>query len=344
MKRKLWPVILLLVALLAACGGQPAAPPAAPPAAETPAETPAAAPAPVDINIGALKGPTAMGMVKMMQENDDGNLSDNNYNFNIFAAIDEVTPALAQGKLDIAAVPANLSAVLFNSGNVDVRVLAINTLGVLYIVENGETVQSAADLAGKTIYASGKGATPEFALRYILQGNGLSDSVTLEWLPEHAACVSALLNDPSGIAMLPQPFVTTAQAQNPGLRTVLDLTLEWDKLQADTPQPSSLLTGVIVARAEFVRQNPEAVNAFLDHYWDSVTFVNGNTAAAAELVGAYEIVPAAVAAQALPYCNIVFIDGEEMKEKLAGYLAVLLEQSPEAVGGALPADEFYYSR
>jgi NitT/TauT family transport system substrate-binding protein len=271
-------------------------------------------------------------------------LTDNNYHFNIFAAIDEVTPAIAQGKLDIAAVPANLAAVLFNNADVDVQVLAINTLGVLYIVENGETVQSAKDLAGKTIYASGKGATPEFALRYILRENGLEDDVTLEWLPEHAACVSAINNDPNGVAMLPQPFVASAQAQNDSLRVALNLTEEWDKLQAGAAAPSTLITGVIVARSEFVRQNPEAVNSFLDHYEASVAFVNSDQAAAAELIGAYEIVPAAVALQALPYCNIVFIDGAEMKEKLAGYLTVLMEQSPEAVGGALPAADFYYAR
>ncbi|MDR1070292.1 MAG: ABC transporter substrate-binding protein [Gracilibacteraceae bacterium] len=343
MNKKIWPLILLLAAaLLAGCGGQ-TAPPAAPPA-ETPAETPAGPAAPIDVNIGALKGPTAMGMVKMMADSDAGALTDNNYNFKIFAAIDEVTPALVQGELDIAAVPANLSSVLYNNADAGVRVLAINTLGVLYIVENGETVQSIGDLAGKTVYASGKGATPEFALRYILQENGLSDSVTLEWLPEHAACVSAITSDPSGIAMLPQPFVATAQAQNSDLRAALDLTAEWDKLQTGAPAPSALITGVIVARTEFVRENPDAVNAFLDHYKDSVAFAQSDPAAAAELIGGYDIVPAAVALKALPYCNIVFIEGAEMKEKLAGYLGVLLEQSPEAVGGALPPPDFYYAR
>ncbi|MDR1961732.1 MAG: ABC transporter substrate-binding protein, partial [Gracilibacteraceae bacterium] len=336
MKKPIALLIFLSLALLcAACSQAPTAPPTEqqPPAEQT-------AP-PADIRIGALKGPTAMGMVKMMEDNDDGLLTDNNYSFTVAAAIDEVTPAIAQGELDIAAVPANLSSVLYNNDSVDVQVLAINTLGVLYIVGSDDSVQNISDLEGKTIYASGKGATPEYALQYILAGNGLSGKVTLEWLPEHAACVAALLNDPDGIAMLPQPFVTTAQAQNENLRTVLDLTAEWDALQKDGA-PGALITGVIVARAEFVRDNPEAVNAFLDHYRDSVAFANSGVPAAAALMEKYDIVPAAVAEKALPFCNIVFIDGAEMKEKLSGYLAALMEQNPQAVGGVLPADDFYY--
>lgn len=314
-----------------------AAPDAANPEAEAAADG-------VTVNVGALKGPTAMGMVEMMSRNDQGMLTDNDYQFTIAAAVDEIPPALAQGKLDITAVPANLAAVLYNNPNMDVQVLAINTLGVLYIVESGDSVQSVADLAGKTLYASGKGATPEYALNYILEQNGLTDKVTLEWLPEHAACVAALANDPEGIAMLPQPFVTTAQMQNESLRVALDLTKEWDALQADGAAPSTLITGVLIGRREYVEANPQAVSAFLDHYRDSVDYVNTNTDAAAELVGQYDIVPAPVAKQALPHCNIVYIDGTEMQEKLSGYLAVLLAQNPESVGGVLPGDDFYYNR
>lgn len=301
---------------------------------------------PVDVNVTALKGPTAMGMVQMMDDADNGKIDSENYQFTIAASIDEVTPAISQGETDIAAVPANVSSVLYNKLEGGVQVLAINTLGVLYIVENGDTVQSVADLRGKTIYASGKGATPEYALNYILQENGIdpASDVTIEWKSEHSECVAALAQDPSGIAMLPQPFVTTAQAQNPDLRVALDLTEEWDKIQENAENPSALLTGVVIVRTEFAKEHPEAVSDFMERYKSSVEFVNENVDEAAQLVGNYDIVPAEVAKKAIPACNIVCITGDEMQEKLSGYLAVLNEQNPEAIGGQLPDDDFYYTQ
>ena len=301
---------------------------------------------PIDVNVMALKGPTAMGMVEFMNEADSGTITDNNYHFNITAATDEVSAALAQGTTDIAAVPANLASVLYNNTEGGVQVLAINTLGVLYIVESGDTVHSVEDLRGKTIYASGKGNTPEAALNYVLTQNGIDPSadVTIEWKSEQAECLSALMAEENAIAMLPQPFVTTAQAQSESLRVALDLTEEWDALQADSETPSTLVTGVVVARTAFVEEHPEVVSAFLDHYQESVDYVNSNVEEAAQLVGQYEIVTAEVAQKALPECNIVFIEGDEMKEKLSGYLSVLFEQNPQSVGGALPDDAFYFSR
>ena len=286
----------------------------------------------------ALKGPTAMGMVKLMKDSEDTGA----YAFSIAAAVDEVTPLLVKGDADIAAVPANLASVLYNNTEGQVQVLAINTLGVLYIVERGESVQSVADLKGRTIYASGKGATPEYALNHILSMNGIDpeQDVTIEWKSEHAECLNALLQEDGGIAMLPQPFVTTAQMKAEGLRVAIDLTEAWDALN----EGSSLITGVVVARRAFAEENPEAVNAFLDGYKASVEYVNANTDEAAALVGGYDIVPEPVAKAALPQCNIVFIDGAEMKEKLSGYLAVLHAAEPKSVGGKLPEDDFYYSR
>lgn len=300
---------------------------------------------PVEVNVTALKGPTAMGMVSLMDDVDNGKVDNENYKFTIAASIDEVTPAISQGETDIAAVPANVASVLYNKLEGGVQVLAVNTLGVLYIVENGDTVQSAADLKGKTIYASGKGATPEYALNYILQQNGLDPAadVTIEWKSEHSECVAALAQDPSGIAMLPQPFVTTAQMKNPDLRVALDLTEEWDKVQEDAQEPGALLTGVVVVRTEFAKENPEAVSDFLERYKASVDFVNENVDEAAQLVGQYDIVTAEVAQTAIPECNIVCITGDEMQEKLFGYLSVLNDQNPEAVGGKLPDDDFYYT-
>lgn len=274
-----------------------------------------------------------------MDKAETGAVTDNEYHFEIAAAADEVTPKLVQGQVDIAAVPANLASVLYNNTDGKVEVLAVNTLGVIYIVESGDTVSDISDLKGKTVYASGKGATPEYALNFILAQNGIDPEkdLTIEWKSEHAECLSALMAQENAIAMLPQPFVTTAQTKSDKIRVALDLTEEWDKLGVD----SSLLTGVLVARKEFVESNPAAVEAFMEHYEASVTFVNENVEDAAALIEKYDIVPAAVAVKAVPDCNIVFITGDEMKQKLSGYLAVLLEQNPKAVGGKLPGDDFY---
>ena len=296
------------------------------------------------VTVLALKGPTAMGMVSLMNQADQGEITDENYNFQIVASPDEVTPAIAQGTADIAAVPANLASVLYQKTDGGVQALTINTLGVLYLVENGDQIQSISDLKGKTIYASGKGATPEYALNYILKENGLipGEDVQIEWKSEHTECVAALAEHEDAIALLPQPFVTTAQSKNDSLRVALDLTEEWDNIQKKNGGNSSLVTGVTVVRTEFAQEHPEIVEDFMERYQESVTFVNDHAEEAARLIGNYDIIPEEIAKKALPECNIVYIDGAEMKEKLSGYLEVLEQENPQAVGGALPADEFYY--
>ena len=332
MKKGLAACLALVMCLsLAACGGDQEE--------ETPAEDP------VTVRVAALKGPTAMGMVKLMSDSDAAaesgeETTGNTYDFTLAASADEVSPKLMQGELDIACVPANLASVLYNRTEGGIVTLAVNTLGVLYIVENGNAVASMADLAGKTIVASGKGSTPEYALRYLLTENGIDPDtgVTIDWKSEHSECVAALASGAATIAMLPQPFVTVAQTQLPDLRVALDLTEEWDALD----NGSALLTGVVVARADFVKEHPAAVSDFLEQYSASVDWVNANTADAAELIGGYDIVDAAVAEKALPYCNIVCVTGTEMMDMLSGYLSVLWEQDAESVGGGMPNDDFYY--
>ena len=321
---------LLMTASLAACGGEkdPPAPPQ-----EDEAETP------VTMRVAALKGPTAMGLVKVMHDDPNSALGPS-YEFTLAGSADEVTPALIQGELDAACVPANLASVLYNQTEGEIVTLAVNTLGVLYVVEKGNAVQSLADLKGKTIVAAGKGSTPEYALRYLLQENGIDPDgdVVIYWKSEHSECVAALASGAATIALLPQPFVTVAESKIEDLRMALDLNQEWDALD----NGSGLITGVVVARKDFVEEYPAAVAAFLDDYAASVDWVNENTADAAALIGEYGIVDAAVAEKALPYCNIVCITGGEMKEKLSGYLQVLLEGNPKSVGGAVPEDSFYY--
>ncbi len=296
---------------------------------------------PASYSIAALKGPTAMGLVKLMKDSESGETTGNEYTFTLAGSADEVTPALIKGELDMACVPANLAAVLYGKTEGAVEVLAVNTLGVLYIVENGESVQSIADLKGQTIAAAGKGSTPEYALRYLLSENGIDpdNDVTIDWKSEHSECVAALASGQATIALLPQPFVTVAQSKIEGLRMALDLTKEWDALG----NGSSLITGVIVARREVVEENPAAVNEFLKEYAESVDWVNGNTADAAALIGEYGIVDAAVAEKALPYCNIVCLTGADLLEALPGYLEVLYNASPAAVGGEMPDNSFYFA-
>ena len=287
------------------------------------------------VRIAALKGPTAMGMVEMM-ENDAVK-----YSFEICAAADEITPRLAGNnpEFDIAALPANLASVLYNRTSGGLKVLAINTLGVMYIAERGESVSSVADLKGKTLYTAGKGSTPEYALNYILEMNGLTpgEDVTIEFKSEHSECLAALMGNAEAVAMLPQPFITTAMTKAEDMRVALDLTEEWEKLGNGT-----MITGVVVARSKFIEERPEAVEAFLEDYAQSVSFVNENNAEAAQLVGKFDIVPAAVAEKALPQCNICLFAGEDMYSRLSAYLQVLFDAAPESVGGQLPGNDFYY--
>lgn len=293
----------------------------------------------VTIRIGGLKGPTSMGLVKVMEDNENGAAA-NDYAFTIAGSADEVTPKLIQGELDIAAVPANLASVLYNNTDGAVQLLAVNTLGVIYIVEKGETIQSVADLAGKTIYATGKGSTPEYALRYILAENGIDPDkdVTIEWKSEPTEVVSTLAATDGGVAMLPQPFVTVAQGTVEGLRIAVDLTQAWDALE----NGSMLITGVLLVRRDFAEQHPQAIANFLKEYEASTKYVNENNADAAQLIEKFDIVKAAVAEKALPYCNITYIAGADMKAPMDGYLKVLFDQNPASVGGTLPDSDFYY--
>lgn len=292
------------------------------------------------VRVSALMGPTGMGLVKLMKDAEGGS----EYEFTLAATADLITPKLIKGELDIACVPANLASVLYNKTNGGISVLAVNTLGVLYIVERGEAISTVEDLRGKTIYASGKGATPEYALNYLLTETGIDPvkDVNIQYKSEHAECLTALLNDENAVAMLPQPFVTVAQTKADDIRIALDMAKEWDKLQEGKENPSGMLTGVVIARNEFVKNNPEKVEKFLADYAASVEFVNTNIEEGARLIGEYGIVAEAVAKIAIPYCKIVCIQAEEMKTILSGYLNVLAGQNPAAIGGKVPNDDFYY--
>ena len=275
------------------------------------------------VRVATLKGPTAMGLVKFMDEADSGALSDGQYQFTMYDAPDQLVPLVVKGDVDIAMVPGNLASV----------------------VDNGNPVSSVADLKGRSIAASGMGSTPQYVLNYILQQNGLDPEkdVDVTWCDDHSMALQMLMKDDSLLAMLPQPFVTVAQTKADTIHVDLDLTEEWNKTQEKAQNPSQLVMGVAIVNKSFAEKNPDALRAFMSHYEESVKFVNSNVDEAAALVGKYDIVPEGVAKKAIPACNITYIAGEDMKNGLSGFLQVLKDEDPSAVGGALPADDFYYT-
>ena len=293
----------------------------------------------VNIRLGGLKGPTSMGMAKLLDDAENGRTA-NTYTFTMAPSAGELTPQLIKGELDILAVPVNVASILYNQTQGAVQLLAASTLGVLYITEKGgETVTDVRSLAGKTLYATGKGATPEYALTYLLAQNGLTlgEDVTVEWKSEPSEIVALMAQEEHAIAMLPQPFVTVAQGKLEGLRVALDLSAQWDTLGLD----SRLITAGLLVRKAFADEHPEAVAKFLKEYAASTDYANSNPAETAALVEKLGIVNAAVAEKALPKCNLVCITGAEMKTAVSGYLQTLYDLKPEAVGGAMPDDGFY---
>lgn len=286
-----------------------------------------------EIRIAALKGPTGMGMVKLADKQNYPN-----YTVSIEASPDALNPRIISSEVDVAAVPVNLASVLYNKLDGDISVLAVSTLGVLYVVEAGSEVNSVADLAGKTVYATGQGATPEYILNYLLDKNGVAGSVEVNYVGEHAALATMLANGSAEIGMLPEPNVTSTLAGNDNLRIALNLTEEWNKVCS-----TELVQGVVIARKSFVNEHPEAIEQFLREYEKSSAFVNENIDEAAKLiVDAGILGNVEIAKKAIPNCNISFSKGEAMHKAVEGMLTVLFEANPKSIGGKLPDKDFYY--
>ena len=293
------------------------------------------------LRVAGLKGPTTMGLVNLLSMEADGTAS-MKYDLQLYGAADEIVPLLMKGELDMAAIPANLAATLYQKTEGGIQAVAVNTLGVLYVVEKGgDTVQSMADLKGRTILSTGKGTTPEYVLRYLLTQNGIDPDkdVTIEYYSEATEVTAQMANTEDAIAVLPQPYVTAAGLQDETLRVALDLTEEWNKV-CDT----QLITGVTVVRKEYAEEHPDVVAAFLTDYAKSVDAANTDlegTAALCEEQGV--VAKAAIAKKALPECNIVCLTGDELKTNASTYLQVLFDADPKAVGGAMPGDDFYWA-
>jgi NitT/TauT family transport system substrate-binding protein len=324
MKRAIKLSALLAAAILSSCFAADA---------HTQPETPA-------VRVASLKGPTTMGMAKLIKDSEAGKTI-NTSEFMLAGTADEIVPALAKAEIDIAVIPANLAAILYNNMGGAIKAAAINNLGVLYVIEAGDSIHEINDLKGETVYSTGKGTTPEFALNYILQQNGMDPAVDLniEYKSESAEVAAALAMGAVKLAVLPQPYVTAVLNQNPGLRAALSLSEEWDKVSDD----SAMVTGVVIARAEFMEKRPSAFAAFMEEYAASADYVNANPGLAGEWIAELGIVAnARLAATAIPECNIVCITGDDMQKQLSGYLAALYAHNPAAVGGNLPDDAFYF--
>ena len=292
------------------------------------------------LRIAGLKGPTTMGLVNLLSMEQAGTAA-MDYDLQLYGAADEIVPLLIKGELDMAAIPANLAATLYQKTNGGIQAVAVNTLGVLYVVEQGDTVHSMADLKGRTILSTGKGTTPEYVLRYLLTANGLDPDkdVDIQYYSEATEVTAQMASTQDAIAVLPQPYVTAAGLKDDTLRVALDLTAEWDKV-ADT----QLITGVTVVRKAYAEEHPDVVAAFLADYAQSVNAANTDlegTAALCEEQGV--VAKAAIAKKALPNCNIVCLTGEELKADVSGYLQVLYDADPAAVGGTLPGEDFYWT-
>lgn len=295
----------------------------------------------VTIRIGALKGPTGLGMLQLMQEAADG---EKPYTFTLAGAADELTGKITTGELDAVALPTNSAAALYQKTGGEIQIAMVNTLGVLYLVTAGnESISSVSDLVGKTVYSSGQGTVAQYAFEYILSANGLEPGkdVTVEYKTEHSEIATLMASGQAEIAVLPQPFVTQVTSQNADLKVALDLTEEWDKA---TGGASILTMGCLAVRRDFAQEHKDALDAFLEDYQSSVEFVNANPKEAAAISGEMDLIPAAVAEKAIPECNIVYLDGANMKEKLPGFLQILFDANPKSVGGAMPEDDFYYEK
>ena len=337
MKHKLFCLILsliLVVSLFASCSGNSGKQNNAADSTESTTDTKTTDA--YTLRVGTLKGPTGMGMAKMIADNSANKTKE----ISLFGAPEDLSAALINGSLDIAAVPVNLAAVIHKKTNGAYRIAAINTLGVLYIVENGESLTSLSDLEGKTLYATGQGSTPEYMLNHILEQNNLTGKVTVEWKTEHSELAALVAAGSVQYAMLPEPHVTTTLSKNVSLRVAINLTEEWDKIS-----DGQAVQGCLVVSQKIITEQKALLNAFLAEYEASVEFVNNNRQDAANMIAEIGIVgAAAVAIQAIPRCNIVYIDGDAMISSLNEFYSVLYHANPTSVGGTLPNESLYYKK
>ncbi len=292
----------------------------------------------VDMSVACMTGPTGIGMAKLMADN-DAKITANNYTFTVASAAPDITGKFLKGEINIASVPTNVAATLYNKSSGKVRMLAVNTNGVLSILEKGDTIKSITDLKGKTIYSTGKGQNPEYILNYILTENGIDPTkdVTINFVSSEDL-VAKLISGEAEIAMAPEPAATTVMIKNQELNRVLSINDEWSKV-SDT----ELMMGCVIALDSYVTANPSAVEKFLEEYEASVKFATQSIDDIATHCETYKIAAsAAIAKKAIPTCNLCYVTGKDMKDNVNGYFNVLFNADPTSIGGKLPADDLYY--
>ncbi|MBR2327660.1 MAG: ABC transporter substrate-binding protein [Clostridia bacterium] len=290
-----------------------------------------------DVKIAALNGPTGMGFAGLFGKIEDGKTVDS-YKVDLYGAPTDVNALVIGGKVDIAAVPANVAATLYKKTNGAIKIIAINTLSVMYILSKDGSVSSVEDLKGKTVYMAGQGATPEYSMRYILERNNITDC-NISFLSEHAEVVTQAVAGNADVVLLPEPQVSVLLSKNKGFEISLDINEEWNKVS-----DAALSMGALIVSNDFAEKYPEALGRFLKLYKESVDYVNANVDEAAAIIAQKGIVPnEALAKSAIPNCNIVCITGADMKTKLSPFFEVLYNSNSASVGGALPDDAFYYT-
>lgn len=293
------------------------------------------------IRVAALKGPTGMGMSYLMEE-DSLEASAVDYDFSIVGAPDQLAGQVVKGEVDIAAVPTNLAAVLNVKTEGKIQLLGVNTLGVLYIVENGDSIHTIEDLRGTQVGATGKGATPEYVFNYLLSQNdiALDEDIQVDYMMEHSELAAKVAAGDTKIALLPQPFVTTVMMGNPDIRIAIDLNEAWT---ASNETLNALPMGAVIVNKAFADAHPEAIATFMADYQASVDYVNENPEAAGALIEKYGIIPkAAIATKAIPNCSITLISAQEAKADILAYYEILKSFNPKAIGGQVPTDDFFY--
>ncbi len=344
MKRNRLIALALGLTLLCSCRPKPPAPTPTPePTPTQPVSAPA--PEPVEVDVAMLKGPTGLGAAKLMEDDGMNRLSGKNqYGFLPCAEPTEAVALLTKGKADIAALPTNLASTLYHKTDGDIQLLALNTYGVLYILENGDTIESMEDLEGKTVHAYGQGANPEFVLNYLLEQNGVEpEAVDVQWHSSTDEVSTLMAAGEADVCMLPVPAATAVLMQNGDVREALDLTEEWTSSGAD----GVLTMGCVVVRRSFAQEHPEAVETFLKEYKASIDYMTdpANLSDAALLAEKQGIIPkAAVAEKAIPAANLCFVTGDDMMDGIQGYYQVLFQADPASIGGSIPDGAFYYGR
>lgn len=296
----------------------------------------------LDLNVAGLKGPTSMGMIKLFE--DYTNPSEGlNINYTVESAPDLLVGKLIKGELDIATVPTNLASIIYNKTKGKYKLVNINTLNVMYIMTDGAEINSIKDLKDETLYISGKGATPDFVTRYLIEKNGLiiGEDINVDFSLDHSSLAQAINSGEVKFGVLPQPFVTTLMMKNSDVKIGVDLQKEWEAVEDD----SLLALGGLLVKTELIENHPEIVNNFLDEYKKSVEYVNSNPKGASILIEKFGILPKAkMAEMAIPKCNIVYKDAKDIQNELNEYYKILFDFNPKSVGGKLPDDEFYYKK